>query len=272
MLFPRIIALSEIAWTPQAKRNYADFRRRATPYSDALPARGIKAYPLHGITTDVRASKDRKQVTLTLRPERADVQMRYTTDGSTPTASSRLYRQALSTADSLNVKIGLFKGEQPLYTEPIALRLDRHLAMDAKITYACAWNAKYPAGGERTLIDGTRGTPTYLDGLWQGFTEPMDVTIDLGKVCRIGHIYSVFLQEREQWVYMPREVEVFISRDGKNYESLGIRRPSTSEMNPRPVQEQMDWFTSSEARFIRMKATIGRSAGHFIFTDEIVVQ
>ncbi len=273
MLFPRLLALAEVAWTPQSMRRYDDFRQRAMRYTDALIGRGINAFPLTGVTTSVGASEGGDTVRLSLVPERTDLELRYTLDGTAPTATSALYSTPIATTDSARVRYNLFRSGQPIYATPRLVRLDRHQGMDAVSTsYAHAWNSRYPAGGDRALIDGTRGTPTFTDGLWQGFTEPLDITIDLGEVRPLRHIYATYLQEREHWVYTPRRVEVWISADGKGWTSLGALPTQTDEKNPRPTQETFDFYTSAAARYVRMNATIDRSPGHFIFTDEIVIQ
>lgn len=271
MYFPRALALAEIAWSPQEKRNYEDFRRRATKQTEALRARGVNAYPLNGIATEVSTDLDKQLTSLTLRAEQSEVEIRYTTDGSEPTAESELYQSPITTADSALVVAKLFKNGMALDSVSLKYRIDYHKAIAKAIKYANQWNVRYPAAGEKTLIDGIRATPTYLDGMWLGFTEPLDVTIDLGETRELKHIFARFMQEREQWVYMPREVEVLVSQDGSKFESLGTLPTQTDEYNPRPVFEVFDFFPHTSARYIRMRAEIGRSAGHFIFLDEIVI-
>ncbi|MDO4708152.1 MAG: family 20 glycosylhydrolase [Porphyromonadaceae bacterium] len=271
MYFPRALALAEIAWTPQQKRDYEDFRLRATRQVEQLRSRGISTYPLTGISTSVETSVANKSIALTLRAEQAPVDIRYTTDGTEPTSQSKLYTGPIVTADSALVTAALFRGSRRIEGASTHYRIDYHKAIGKPVHYAKEWNGRYPAAGDRTLVDGVRATPTYLDGMWQGFTEPMDVTIDLEEVMPIRQVFARFMQEREQWVYMPKSVEVFVSEDGKAWESLGERTTQTDESNPRPVFETFTFYTNRTARYIRMTANIGRSPGHFIFTDEIVV-
>lgn len=272
MLFPRMLAVAEVAWSTQERRSWTDFRTRASVYTDALLARGVNAYTLNGVGIDIRPSEDRKAVSLTLSPERPDVEIRYTLDGSAPTSRSTLYSAPITTTDSASVCLNLYRQGKPLYREAKVIRFDRHLGMDATATYASPWNSRYPASGTRTLIDGQRGTPTYTDKLWQGFTQPLDVTIDLGKAKPIHHIYAQFMQEKEHWVFMPRYVEVWTSVDGKAWTTLGQRPTTTDDKNPRTLFETFHFYPSTTARYVRLYAEIGRSEGHFIFTDEIVIQ
>ena len=41
MAFPRIQALSEVAWSPEEKRNFADFKMRLDDYKPTLDALGV---------------------------------------------------------------------------------------------------------------------------------------------------------------------------------------------------------------------------------------
>ncbi|WP_152566777.1 family 20 glycosylhydrolase [Porphyromonas sp. COT-239 OH1446] len=271
MLFPRALALAEVAWSPQKSRDYEDFRVRATRYNDGLRVRGVNAYPMSGVNAHISRSEDGAALRLTLSAEHAGAIIRYTTDGSMPTEESLRYEGPIDVIDSALVVAKPFGKGIPSDVAPRYLRLDKHLALDKSVRYDCKWNERYSASKELSLVDGIKGTPTYLDGLWQGFTEPMDVTIDLGAVKPVRHVLATFMQEREQWVYMPREVEVWISEDGKAFHSIGRVASRTDEHEPRPVFETFDFYAEGKARYVRMRADIGRSPGHFIFTDEIVV-
>lgn len=46
MLYPRMIALAEVAWTPQERRDYPDFRKRAEAYNKKLAAQGYNVFNL----------------------------------------------------------------------------------------------------------------------------------------------------------------------------------------------------------------------------------
>ena len=56
-----------------------------------------------------------------------------------------------------------------------------HLAVGCPVSYTVMYNSKYPAAGNTTLTDGLQGGWTYGDRRWQGWSEDMDLTIDLGK-------------------------------------------------------------------------------------------
>ena len=275
MLFPRLLAIAEIGWTPQTERRYPDFLRRVAAQLPALKARGINSYPLKRIAVYSEIDTARREVALRLSSEQPTAEIRYTTDGSMPTASSRLYTgERITSRDSILLVARLFKDGKPLDFPEVSYRTDYHLGIGKPIYYneGCQWNPKYPAGGARALVDGLRGTPTYLDGLWQGFTMPLDVTVDLGETKALRHVFAKFMQEKMQWVYMPHHVELLLSDDGTNWRSLGQRVTTTDDGDFLPSFETFSFPIAERARYVRIKAANQRSAGHFIFLDELVIQ
>ena len=275
MLFPRLLAIAEIGWTPQAERSYPDFLRRVAAQLPGLKARGINSYPLKRIAVYSEIDTARREVALRLSSEQPSAEIRYTTDGTMPTASSRLYTgERISSRDSILLVARLFRDGKALDFPEVSYRTDYHLGIGRPIYYneGCQWNPKYPAGGARALVDGLRGTPTYLDGLWQGFTMPLDVTVDLGETKALRHVFAKFMQEKMQWVYMPHHVELLLSDDGTNWRSLGQRVTTTDDGDFLPSFETFSFPIAERARYVRVKAANQRSAGHFIFLDELVIQ
>jgi hexosaminidase len=51
MVFPRIIALAEVAWTPRAQRNFADFTARLAKHERRLAILDVNYRPLPGTVT-----------------------------------------------------------------------------------------------------------------------------------------------------------------------------------------------------------------------------
>lgn len=274
MYFPRALALAEVAWSPQEKRNYQNFRERATHYLVGLEERDHKPYPMTGITAHYSYDSKLDELALRLLPERSDAVVRFS-DKSPVTAQDKSInpqgRLTTRTSKRSDIYANVFiNGKAQLPTDR-RYRFSIHKGLKSKVHYNSKWNAKYPANGVETLKDGLWGSPTYLDGKWQGFTEDMDVIFELDKLQELKTVDLRFMAEREQWVYMPKTVEVLISQDGKSYTSLGVQTPKTEDSNPRPVFELFDFPVKAQAKYVRIKASIGRSEGHFIFCDEVAI-
>ncbi len=107
-VFPRIAALAESAWSSREGKDYAGFLQRLPLLLPRWDARGI-AYaktPFQPLV-DVAQADARGKATVTLS-QPLGYAIRYTTDGSTPTARSPLYAQPLSLALPATLQAGAF--------------------------------------------------------------------------------------------------------------------------------------------------------------------
>ncbi len=90
LTFPRLLALSEVAWGREAARNFADFRRRLSHHYARLDQKGCTYRVPEPIVEQVRENAD-GSFTYHLAPAVEGAEMRYTTDGSYPNVHSALY-------------------------------------------------------------------------------------------------------------------------------------------------------------------------------------
>jgi hexosaminidase len=103
MAYPRLCALAEVAWTPQAERSWPDFwDRLCRCHLTRLDASGI-AYRIPPPTARRHGSK----ININLPYEGAEV--RYTLDGSEPGPSSTLYTQPFDMPKNRLLKMRTFR-------------------------------------------------------------------------------------------------------------------------------------------------------------------
>lgn len=209
MLWPRAMAIAEIGWSTDRRKDFADFRRRVIRHTDTMLSKSYTPFDI------------RKEF-----------------------------------------------GERPEVQHPA-----NHLARQCRVTYAenAPYADKYAANGAATLTDGQLGGWTYTDKRWQGFTdEGMDVTIDLGRICKIESVEANFMKSAGAWVYLPKTVTIQASSDGKNYQTLThfeVKDTLKGDYGFAPS----GWTGQQEARYIRYKATVVKP-GAWVFTDEIIVK
>ena len=90
-VFPRLAAVAETGWTPQARKDYADFLKRLPAQLERYRRWGV-GYAQTPFQVDAVAEEDRKAGTATVTLDNPlGYPVRYTTDGSEPTAASTLY-------------------------------------------------------------------------------------------------------------------------------------------------------------------------------------
>ena len=106
MMYPRAVALSEIAWSPLNKKNFEDFCRRLDANSIRLDEHNITYHmPLpeqpYGSCDKVVITKDTTVTFTTSRP----IKMVYTLDGTTPTPSSTVYTAPIPVSGNTIIRI-----------------------------------------------------------------------------------------------------------------------------------------------------------------------
>ena len=209
MIYPRILALSEVAWSAVENKNYDEFHGRALKAIEDLRAKGYNTFDL------------KNEV-----------------------------------------------GNRPGADKPV-----ENLGIGKKVTYAegTKYYSGYTAGGDDALVNGIRGGWTYGDKLWQGFLKGVDVTIDLEKETPIKEVNADFMQICGPGVFMPKQVIVSISNDGKEFTEL-------AKVDHQVVKDDavtfktFGWTGEANARYIRYQASHDDNFGGFLFVDEIVIK
>ena len=209
MIYPRILALAEVAWSAVANKNYDDFHARALKAVDELRAKGYNTFDL------------KNEV-----------------------------------------------GNRPGADKPV-----EHLGIGKKVTYAEGHNyySGYTAGGDDALVNGILGGWSYSDQLWQGFLKNIDLTIDLEKETSIKNVYADFMQICGPGVFMPKQVIISVSNDGKEFTEL-------TKIDHQVIKDDAvtfktyGWEGEANARYVRYQAEIDRNFGGFLFVDEIVIK
>ena len=97
-------------------------------------------------------------------------------------------------------------------------KIDPNVSIQLETQFANQYNA----GGNDALIDGIKGARDFRTGAWQGYQDQNVIAIvDLGKVRPIGTINVNFLQDQRSWIFLPTEVECYVSDNPRNfYKSL----------------------------------------------------
>jgi predicted alpha-1,2-mannosidase len=208
------------------------------------------------------------------------VEIRYTLDGTAPSATSPRYERpiaidATTTVKAIAVRDG--RASAPLEATFYEMIEGRRVSLDA------TYNKQYGAGGDLALVDGLRGGPNYRTGRWQGYQgQDLVAVVDLGREQEIHRIAMGFLQDAWSWVMMPRDVSFAISEDGVRFDDVGTVANTLSEREmSSTVRDFAVEVGSRRARYVRVRVRHygnlpawhpGAGSPAFFFADEIVVE
>ena len=280
MLLPRLAALSEVQWClPETKdwnRFIGSFRM-----DEIYSQMGYEfAKHIFGVTASYAVDPEKGGVVMTLTTQ-GGAPIRYTLDGSDPTASSPLYKAPVTIGESCTFKAAaLREGMQtPVYTR----KFDFNKATGRRIALNAAPTLKYTYGGASLLVDGYRGGPVYSNGAWIGFlNEPLDVTIDMQGAKPYSAVTVESLVEKGEWVFPPSSVGVYLSDDGSEFTEAALMSvPQETAGSPDGVKPFKVLFPETSARYLRVVArtvdpipawhgAAGQKA--HMFVDEIIVE
>ena len=269
MMFPRALAVAEIGWTPQELRTWEDFKLRMNAHISKLQGMGIRTFTLSDeLEVTMQVDTAGRKIEVILDAEKYPAEIRYTTDGSVPVASSALYAGPITVQDSAHIKAAIFR-DGVLQGTPTEKKVDYHRAINKPIHYNSKLYEGYMAGGTNALLDGYRGGLTYLDGRWQGYLDDLDCVIDMEEDTDIHKVSIRFMQLIGPGVFQPGQVELLTSEDGENFISRGIVPTTVPADDPDLLFQEYTFDGNWKTRYIRLKAP--RANPGFIFADEIVV-
>lgn len=275
LLFPRLSALAEVAWTKPARKNWASYLKAMDHFNEHLAAKGIVyARSMYNIQQTVTPKEGRLQVELDcIRP---DAQVRYTMDGSVPTAQSPLYTKPLMLTEAKTIKAATFAGNE---------QLGQMLELPVIWNKATAKPVKSAGTGDiYMLTNGIRGSQKYTDQEWCSWmkSDTVTFTLDLKKPELVNKLTLGSITNYGMAVHKPAEIEVWISGDDKEYRKVGECSYTKNEIFREGVfREDIPFEIGTEARYVRVVAC---GAGDCPFThvrpgqeariyfDEIIIE
>ena len=170
-IFPRIAALSEIAWSPAERRDYADFLTRLPAQLPRYRAFDI-AYAQTPFEVMATAEDDRAAGTVQVTLDNPlGYAIRYTVDGSEPDADSALYEAPIDATVPLEVRAAAFAGTTALAPATVHIYDARSLlSRSSEQLDTCPDSGRLllrleddgPLDGERAIFNVTIFSPCWL--------------------------------------------------------------------------------------------------------------
>ena len=144
-----------------------------------------------------------------------EAEIRYTTDGSEPTAKSQKYTKSFIINNSCTVKAKAFKkGMIPSF---VALRQFNRLNIK-NTTFVNPPVERYGKDADIALMDGKKGVSGDYYNDWLGFQGvDMEATIELAVPTDISIVKVGICHEPNDWVVWPKSVWVSFSKNGSDF-------------------------------------------------------
>ncbi len=270
MIFPRIIALAEVAWSKNETKNYPDFLNRLNHHK-----RFLQQFNYAESNNDITGSIDIQHLQYELKTDLPGATIRYTLDGTYPGLKSAVYTKPLAIRGLLNLKALSFINGAP-YGRVFEQHFSKSLATGKRVSIK-----NLPAGNfaanKQVLVNGIAGTYLYNTGEWLGFSgNDLEAVIDLGITQQVTEIGIGLLNYHWQKMWAPDRLTFEVSEDGKNYQQVYKQ----TEFKVEGINRIKQKINPVNARYVKIIATnkgiipkgeYGAGGNAWLMADEIIV-
>ncbi|MEO5787380.1 family 20 glycosylhydrolase, partial [Gelidibacter sp.] len=276
MIFPRLAALSETLWSTKESRNWEDFSKRIVTMFDRYDYMGINyAKSAYLVMEDVTIDMESKEVSVGLKNEFTDADIRYTLNDDKLSDKAIKYTEPLKIHKTTEIHASLFKNDKPMGV-PFNTTIQFHKAVGKKVTFKEIYDSRYQGEGEFGMVNSLRGTKNFTDGHWQAWLgKDMEAVVDLGEETSIHEVIVGTMENQGPGIYFPIEVSVSVSNDGKNYKEVGVEKRAFAKNPSFDLKEFKVSFEEQSVRYVKVIAknlkTNPKGGDTWLFVDEILI-
>ncbi len=276
MIFPRLAALSETLWSPKESRNWDDFSSRIVTMFKRFDYLGINySKSAYLVMEDVKIDMDTKEVSVSLKNEFTDADIRYTLNENKLTDNAIKYTGPLKIDKTAEVSASLFKDDKPIGV-PFNTTIQFHKGVGKKVTYKEIYDDSYQGEGEFGLVNTLRGTKNFSDGHWQAWLiKDMELVIDLGEATPVHQVILGTLENQGPGIYFPTAVTVYVSNNGKDYKEVGVEKRGYAKNPSFDIKAFEINFEEQSTRYVKVVAKnlkrTPEGGGVWLFVDEILI-
>ncbi|KAF0131194.1 MAG: alpha-1 2-mannosidase [Bacteroidetes bacterium] len=222
----------------------------------------------------------REAIEIKIESSTPDCEIFYTLDGSIPDKESTRYTNAFSLDKTAALKAIAYHNELG-YSKVVEAEFVK-VNSERSVKLFSTYHPNYHGGGDDGLIDGIRGAENWRLGGWQGYQgTDFEAIVDLGKSRKISFISAGFLQDIRSWIWMPKEVAIYVSEDGKTFNPLAVVSHKIPFDKEGLFMQDLGINVNTKARFVKVKASnfgtipawhMGAGGQAYIFIDEIIIK
>lgn len=276
MIFPRLMALSEVGWGTSDSKDYQGFEERVIHQFKTLDKMNVNyAKSIYNISGKVIPAN--RGIAYELSNSQNPDGIRYTLDGTIPTINSNIYKVPVPIQESLTLKSAYFENGQ-LKSAVSSQQFIVSKTTGKNITLEQQPSENYSFGGAFTLVDGIIGDVKKLGKTWLGFQgNDVVANIDLGQKIDFSTLYFNTLDNKGSWIHLAKSAQVFISDDNKNFKM--VKEMGKEEIQNVQGKVQMN-IGKQSSRYLKVRienagiipeGNPGAGSKAWLFVDEIGV-
>lgn len=281
MALPRLAALSEVQWSQPALKDYTSFTNRLTEFTHLYDRLGYN-YAKHLYNVAIHVDSDNKWREILIHMTTAgNAEIRYTLDGTEPTANSTLYTGAIVLQKSAKIRAAAFRNGKRSSVTSQDISFNKATACPVELLQPTHKNYTYKGGA--TLTDGLLGDKGFGTGRWLGFSgNDLKAVIDLKQNTDVSSVSLNTCVDKGSWIFDARNIEVSVSADGKSFTKVASKSlPALEEQTPDNIYTYELTFPQTTTRYVKVTATSehnipewhgGKGKSAFLFVDEISVK
>lgn len=281
MALPRIAALSEVQWSQPALKDYTSFTNRLTEFTHLYDRLGYN-YAKHLYNVAIHVDSDNKWREILIHMTTAgNAEIRYTLDGTEPTANSALYTGAIVLQKSAKIRAAAFRDGKRSSVTSQDISFNKATACPVELLQPTHKNYTYKGGA--TLTDGLLGDKGFGTGRWLGFSgNDLEAVIDLKQNTDVSSVSLNTCVDKGSWIFDARNIEVSVSADGKSFTKVASKSlPALEEQTPDNIYTYELTFPQTTTRYVKVTATSehnipewhgGKGKPAFLFVDEISIK
>ena len=195
-------------WSQPAQKDYTSFTNRLTEFTHMYDRLGYN-YAKHLYNVAIHVDSDNKWREILIHMTTAgNAEIRYTLDGTEPTANSTLYTGAIVLQKSAKIRAAAFRDGKRSSVTSQDIRFNKATACPVELLQPTHKNYTYKGGA--TLTDGLLGDKGFGTGRWLGFSgNDLEAVIDLKQNTDVSSVSLNTCVDKGSWIFDARNLTTY---------------------------------------------------------------
>jgi hexosaminidase len=280
MIFPRMLALSEVLWSPKTKRNWKDFEKRLPVILGRLDKKKVnysKAY--YDLQATVMPAENYDGVMWKVESKTENSKIVWVP--SILSSSQFDYTKPIVIKKTANGVAASLINNNAIRLSTVSQSFLFNKATGKKITIVSEPSKNYPGDGAFTLVNGVQNDKGLSKGNeFLGFLgKDCEGTIDLGKTEKIKKIRFHSLNQNGSWIYPPKYIEVSFDDAATGKKIISVEKPVEDKQGN--IIYEINLENETAVRLLNFKlvnygiipsGNPGAGTAAWLFVDEIEVE